>query len=337
MRRAAQVLNAQVAAGAAILALLATYYVLAERLPDAPLWLDVALTACVLIPASFALVLPLLPFREARGLAPAGLALAILAAVLEAAEFDVPANFVKLFAVALLALWFLGFFERPSWIVLVAAIVPVIDAVSVWAGPTRHIVTEQPQVFDAYSLAFPLPHDGSFRLGLTDVAFFTLFLGAAARWGLRIGWTWVAMVAGLGGTIALTVWADPFGIGGLPALPALAIGFLAANADHVVRILRRTDERVDVALTAVDPTASARFYRQAIGARARDEGSAVRVVADWSTADELGFLVSDLDEAHVRAARNGAEVVYRPRTESWGRSAAYRDPDGNLVVMVERE
>ena len=239
MRRAAQVLNAQVAAGAAIMALLATYYVVAERLPDAPLWLDVALTACVLIPASFALLLPLLPFREARGLAPAGLALVILALVLGASDFDVPANFVKLFAVGLLALWFLGFFERPSWIVLVAAIVPVIDAVSVWAGPTRHIVTERPEVFDVYSFAFPLPHEGSFRHGLTDIAFFTLFLGATARWGLRVGWTWLAMVAGLGGTIALTVWADPFGIGGLPALPALAIGFLAANADHVLPCVSR--------------------------------------------------------------------------------------------------
>ena len=297
---------------------------------------DVALTALVLVPAAFALIFAVLPLRETRGLAVVGVAVAVLAATLEAADLPVLANFAKLFAVTLLALWFLGFFERPSWIVLVAAIVPAIDAVSVWVGPTKHVVTERPEVFDAYSFAFALPHDGSFRLGLTDLAFFTLFLGAAARWGLRVGWTWLALVASLGGTIAVTVYVDPFGIGGVPALPGLSLGFLFANADHVVRILRRTEERVVVTLPAPDPEASARFYRHAIGARANQDGASIRVTADWSAGDEVGFVVGDLDDAHVRAVRNGADVVHAPHGEPGMRSASYRDPGGNVVVLIER-
>jgi hypothetical protein len=31
--------------------------------------------------------------------------------------------------------------------------------------------------------------------------------------------------------MALAIWLDPFGLGGLPALPLLSIAFLAANVD----------------------------------------------------------------------------------------------------------
>ncbi len=334
--RAAAVLIARLAAGAAVLAALVVYYEGASRVPDAPLWADVALTSAVLLPAAFALVpLVVLPLREARGLLPLGLAFAALAAVLEQADLGIPANFAKLFAVALLALWFLGYFERASWILVVAAIVPVVDAVSVWVGPTKHIISERPELFDVYSFAFPLPDTGSFRLGLTDLAFFTIFLGAAARWRMRVGWTWVALVASFGATIAVAVWVDPFGLGGVPALPGLSLAFLAVNADYVVRILRRVDERVVVTLPARDPAASTRFYRQAIGVRAEPDGSSVRVAADWSTGGEVGFVVGDLEDAHVRAARHGAEIVRRPRDEPWGRSAVYHDPAGNVVVLIE--
>jgi len=44
------------------------------------------------------------------------------------------------------------------------------------------------------------------------------------------------MVAALGATIAITVWAD---VAGLPALPALSVGFLLPNADLIWMQLRR--------------------------------------------------------------------------------------------------
>jgi hypothetical protein len=226
-------------AAAGILAALGLYYWLVDRLPDVDTLGAFVLASFVLVPAVFALVWLALPLRTWHGVLPVAAAFGVLAAVWTAADLDVLANFAKLAAVTGLAFWFLSYFERVTWVVLVAALIPLVDAVSVWRGPTRHIVTEQPEVFDVLSFAFPVPQTGSFDLGLPDILFFALFLGAAARWRLRVGWTWLAMVASFAVTVALAIWVDPFGIGGLPALPGLSIAFLAANADLLWRELRR--------------------------------------------------------------------------------------------------
>ena len=73
------------------------------------------------------------------------------------------------------------------------------------------------------------------KLGLPDLLFFALFLGAAARWHLRTGWTWICLAAGVGGTMALATWWEN---GGLPALPLLSLGFLLPNADLLWREVR---------------------------------------------------------------------------------------------------
>ena len=79
---------------------------------------------------------------------------------------------------------------------------------------------------------------GSANLGIPDLLFFALFLAAADRWRLRVGWTWVALTASLGGTMAIAVWLD---LAGLPALPGLSLGFLVPNADLIWRSFRRGD------------------------------------------------------------------------------------------------
>ena len=238
MERATALLSRRAGAAAALLAGLGLYYfVVADRLPDAPEWSVFLLVSALLVPAVFALVWLALPLRAWRGLLAAALAFGLLAAVWSSAGADVLANFAKLAAVVALAFWFLSYFERVTWVAAVAAIIPLVDALSVWRGPTRHIVTEEPQVFDALSFGFPVP-GGSYGLGLPDVLFFTLFLGAAARWGLRVAATWLGMVVFLGLTIALTIWVDPFGNGGLPALPALSVAFLLVNADLLWRQAR---------------------------------------------------------------------------------------------------
>jgi hypothetical protein len=223
---------------AAIVAGLAVYFAVASMLPDLPLWADVLLTACVLIPASFALPLLALPLRHRRGVAAVGVAFAILVVACELASLDVIANFAKLAAATAFGFWFLGLFERLSWVVLVACVIPLVDAFSVWRGPTREIVTERPDVFDTLSFAFPVPDSGSFNLGLPDLLFFAVFLSAADRWALRLGWTWVALTASFGITMALAVYVDPLDLGGLPALPLLSIAFLVANADLLWRDVR---------------------------------------------------------------------------------------------------
>jgi hypothetical protein len=209
---------------------------LAPHLWHEGVWWDVVWIGCVLMPATFALVLLALPWRTERWLLPAGLAFAVAAAVCVVVDFDVLANFTRLAAATLLGWWFLEFFETLSWVVIVACVIPWVDAYSVWRGPTKTITTNHPHVFTNLSYAFPVPgRYSSANLGVPDLFFFALFLGAASRFGLRVYWTWVGLVAGLGITIALTVWWD---LSGLPALPAIAVGFLLPNADLIWRRLR---------------------------------------------------------------------------------------------------
>ena len=45
------------------------------------------------------------------------------------------------------AFWFLRFFEELVLLVIVALIIPWVDAYSVFRGPTGNIVSEHPHVF----------------------------------------------------------------------------------------------------------------------------------------------------------------------------------------------
>jgi hypothetical protein len=184
----------------------------------------------VLIPAVFSFDLIVLPLCRARGLFPLSLALGVLALLATLGDLEVLANFAKLAAVTFFAFWFLGFFEELVLLVIVAVIIPWVDAYSVFRGPTGHIVAKHPHVFTNLSFAFPLPDGQTARLGLPDLLFFGLFLAAAHRFGLRVGWTWFGMVALLGVTVALSQWTE---LNGLPALPAISLGFLLPNADLV--------------------------------------------------------------------------------------------------------
>jgi hypothetical protein len=226
------------AAVLALLAALAVYYAGAERLPDLSLWAEVAFLSLVLLPAVFLLVWLFLPLWR-QGAWQLGWAVAVLAAVtavLELLDLDVAANFTKLAAVTAAGWWFLGFFEAASWVLLVAFLIVPVDILSVARGPTKHIVEEQPQIFDLLSVGFPIPGEhASAQLGLPDILFFALFLGAADRFGLRVAWTWVAMVLSFGLTLATAVWLD---VGGLAALPLLSAAFVIPNADLLWRSFR---------------------------------------------------------------------------------------------------
>ena len=53
------------------------------------------------------------------------------------------------------------------------------------------------------------------------------------------------------------------------------------------------------------------------------------------TMSHIGFVVGDLAAAHVRLVEGHVEVVRAPEDRPWGRTAAYRDPDGNTVFLTE--
>jgi hypothetical protein len=218
----------------------AAWYFSADSIPLLPLWWEVALLAFVLIPGAFVFDWIVLPLSRARGLLALAAALAAVAILAEAGELEVLANAAKLGAITFFAFWFLSLFEELVLLVVVAAIVPFVDAYSVFRGPTGNIVEHHSNVFTYFSVYWALPHESDDpRLGIPDVLFFALYLAAAVRFRLRPGWTWLAMVAALGVTIVITVWAD---VAGLPALPALSIGFLVPNADLIWRQLRRTGD-----------------------------------------------------------------------------------------------
>jgi hypothetical protein len=219
-----------------LLAALSVYYALHARLWDASTWWDIAFIGLVVIPACFALVWLVLPLRTGRGLLAVAIALGVLAWAFHVAEWNTAENFCKLFGVTALGFAFLNYFETLSWVVLVSLIIPWVDAYSVWRGPTKVIVTQHREVFTNFSFAFPIPGEvAAANLGLPDLLFFAVFLGAAARFALRPGLTWLLMTASFGATLALAVWRD---LGGLPALPLLAIGFLLANGDLIWARLR---------------------------------------------------------------------------------------------------
>ena len=319
---------------AGLTAALAAYTAGAGRLWDASLWPDVLFLSLVVIPATLALIWVALPLAGRRGLLATGLGLAGLSVLLRLAEFDVLFNFAKLFALVALGFWFLTYFETVAWAVLVAAIIPWVDAVSVWRGPTDYVVEEQPQIFDNISIAFRVPGsaDGA-NLGPPDILFFALFLAAAARFGLRPFWTWLAMTALIGCTLVLAATTD---VGGLPALPAVAFGFLLANADLIwhalrrrgrapVRIYGRTDARfydldadvIERGQAAVVVLTRDRPPVMATIEPAREGDSFPAVPADAPASELLCRLTiggADAGEALVHDLPNGMVIV--PRDEN---------------------
>lgn len=218
---------------------LAVYFAVHESLPRLSTWWDIAVISFLIIPAVFGTVLCLLPLWQWPRAWVAGLVCAVLAVVFSVVGAQALASFSKLGAATFFAWAFLELFEDLSWVVLVAFVIPWVDAYSVWRGPTNTIVHHHKGVFANLSFAYPVPGShGTANLGIPDMVFFALFLGACARWRLRVGLSWALMAASFGATLALAVWTNR---DGLPALPLLSLAFLAANADLLwSRLTRRS-------------------------------------------------------------------------------------------------
>jgi hypothetical protein len=327
-------------------ALLLAYWASAMRFPDLSDWGDAAWTGLLLGAPLFGLVWLALPawrwpWPRLAALTLAFAGAAVLTTWLGQAGL---ANLTKLGAATFAGWLFLSFFAEPSWVALIALIIPVADTLSVWRGPTHVILTQKPGLFEADSIDFPPPgarvvrlrwdavpgaesydvvarrelagrkprtfavadereieivtdahkpysfvvraraagrvlgaaeadygpacgtnpscdvqlrgdaaqrfrlstaaRAAADRLGLTDVLFFALFLGAAARFRLRPGWTWLGLLLGFALTGVLA-WVDLFDNGGAPALPLIALGFLLPNADLLWRELRASRSQRD--------------------------------------------------------------------------------------------
>jgi hypothetical protein len=226
----------RVGAFVVLLAGVVTWSAVAPHVSHVGLWPAVAIISAAVMPATLGLIYLALPLWPRRWMILAA-ALFVVAAVLTwRADARLASNFAKLAAYTCAGWAFLRLFEELSWVVIVAAIIPFVDAISVAAGPTNQIVNHHPEVYSAVAVAFLAPGGGAADLGPPDILFFALFLASTARWSLRTGWTWLAMT----GMYALTlVTVNAVDVNGLPALPFLSAGFLLANGDLLWKRLRR--------------------------------------------------------------------------------------------------
>jgi hypothetical protein len=223
-------------------ALIVLWGSLGSKLPVLPVRADIMLSSALVLTLVAVLVWGLLPLhtlgRRLPLLSVAALPLAILFVWLGWVPL---ANVAKVVAAAALGIWIAEELEQLSWIVVVAVISAVVDVISVAAGPTKAILDKGPVVVGYFTIAVTWAGytygEAYTGLGISDVIFLALYLGAARRFGLRVGWSAVAMVASFLATIAAAMWWTA-----LPALPLLSVAFLAVNGDLLWRKLRRGGE-----------------------------------------------------------------------------------------------
>jgi hypothetical protein len=227
----------RIAAFVVVLAAVVTWDAVAPHLDRIPGWPEVLIIAFAVLPATLSLIYLALPLWSRRRLVAVGLVVFLAAAIVTwRADAHLASNFLKLAAYTCGGWVFLWLFEELAWVVLIAVIIPFVDAVSVAAGPTHTIVNHHFEVYSAVAVAFVAPGGVAAGLGPPDILFFALFLAATVRWQLRPGWTWLAMTGMYSLTLLL---ANATNANGLPALPFLSAGFVLANGDLLWRRLRR--------------------------------------------------------------------------------------------------
>jgi hypothetical protein len=228
-------LTPALAAGVALL----LWGFLSRYLPALPIKLDIMLSSTVVLALLGVLVWGMLPLHTLGRRLPlitvVALPLAFLFVWLHLVPF---ANVAKIVAAGALGIWIAEELEQLSWIVIVAAVSAAVDIVSVAVGPTKALLGKGPVVVGYFTIAVTwlgYSYDEAYTgLGVSDVIFFALYLGAARRFRLRVGWSAVAMVGSFLATIAAAMFWTA-----LPALPLLSVAFLAVNADLLWRRLRR--------------------------------------------------------------------------------------------------
>jgi hypothetical protein len=220
-------------------ALIVLWGLLSSRLPAPPVRADIMLSSALVLSLVAVLVWGILPLRALGRRLPLLTAAALPPAILFVWLGWAPlANVAKVVAAAALGIWIAEELEKLSWIVIVAVVSAAVDVVSVAAGPTKAILDKGPVVVGYFTVAVTWAGytygEARTMLGISDVIFLALYLGSARRFGLRVGWSAVAMVVSFLATIAAAMWWTA-----LPALPLLSVAFLAVNGDLLWRKLRR--------------------------------------------------------------------------------------------------
>lgn len=144
----------------------------------------------------------------------------------------------------------------------VCIVAALADVFTVFWGPTGQALERAPEVVKKLSMAIPAAGSAAgpegakglafvATMGLGDFIFLALFLCLAVRFGFPLLRTFLAVLVGalVGVTLALT---NPFSLPGMPLLPYMAAGFLAANARNFrLSPQERRDTVIALALLAV--------------------------------------------------------------------------------------
>ena len=228
----------RIAAFVALGATVVAWFVVAPHVGAIGYWPTVVVVSAAVLPGTLLLVLIALPLSRLpwSELAVSALVLGFIAYACSNTGWVLAENFLKLWAAVFAGWAFLYLFEDVALVVLIAAIIPVVDAISVFTpgAPTHEIVKHHKEVYNHVAVAFYGPHGAAAQLGPPDILFYALFLAAAARFRLRPGWTWLATTSLYAASFPLAVETN-----GLPALPFLSAGFLAANGDLLWKVIRK--------------------------------------------------------------------------------------------------
>ncbi len=142
------------------------------------------------------------------------------------------ADALRMAAAVSLALALARQVTSPGAALLVAIVASASDLVSVFAGPTKALVQEDAPILDFLLLIFPtFACPLGFALGVADFVFLALFIALAAYLTLK---PLATLVLGCASILLAMLVGLLLGTA-LPALPAIALSFLAANASPLCR------------------------------------------------------------------------------------------------------
>ena len=233
----------RVLAFVALSAAVVAWFIAAPYLGAVSDWHAILIVSVGVLPGTLLLVYIALPLSRLRWsvLVLLAVALALIAFACSQGSgtgLALTENFAKLWAAVFAGWAFLYLFAEVGLVVLIALLIPIVDAVSVFTpgAPTHEIVKHHIAIYNNVAVAFLGPHYAYAQLGPPDLLFYALFLGAALRFRLRPGWTWLATTGfyAVSFPIAAATHAD-----GLPALPFLSAGFLVANGDLLWKAVRK--------------------------------------------------------------------------------------------------
>lgn len=139
-------------------------------------------------------------------------------------------------------LWISLMLTSIAQILVIAGLIIFVDFYSVFLGPTRKIVESGSSWVDYLTIRLPVfGAPAVSQIGISDIIFFSLFVGITLTYSLRRSTTALALTGSFITTMVIGVKQGA----GVPALPLLSVFFLMANADLLYRRFLQDPDRID--------------------------------------------------------------------------------------------